>query len=134
MIHSNAQVNPLVDQLNAAPDQLLKINVDDIISSCRQKLNKWRDDCHKEIDHLYEEKCEELRQRCMERLDKQRKDIDQMKLKTNKLIQEQEATFEDIPSLQATINDIKRSVDQFEKKGILVNVQPLAIKKKSDSD
>jgi hypothetical protein len=123
----NSQVNPIVDELNAVADQLSKINVDAVISNCRQKLDKWRDDCHIIIDRFYEEKCQELQQRCYEQVDKQRKEIDQMKSKTKELIREQEATHEDISSLKATINDIKRDVNQFEEKGIIVDVRPLTI-------
>ncbi|CAF4403761.1 unnamed protein product, partial [Rotaria socialis] len=45
----------------------------------------------------------------------------------NELIREQEATHDDICSLKATINDIKRDVDQFEENGIVVDVDPLII-------
>jgi hypothetical protein len=123
----NSQVNPIVDELNAVADQLLKINVNNI--NGRQKLDKWRDDCHVMIDRFYEEKCQELQQRCLERLEQQRKQIDQMKLITSELICEHEATYEDIPTLILTINDIKRDVNQFEEKGIIVDVHPLAINK-----
>ncbi len=125
----NSEVNPLVDELNGAADQLLGINVDNVINNCRQKLDKWRDDSHTTIDRFYEEKCQELKQRCYERVDKKRKEIDQMKSKTNELIQEHEATHEDIPLLKATINDIKHDVNQFEQNGIIVDVRPLTINK-----
>jgi hypothetical protein len=123
----NSQINPLADELNSAADQLLKININDVIRNCREKLDKGRDDCHMIIDRFYDEKCQELQQRCVERVDKQREDIDRIKSKTNELIREQEATLEDIPHLKASINDIKRDVNQFEKNGIIVDVHPLTI-------
>jgi hypothetical protein len=52
-----------------------------------------------------------------------------MKTKMNDLIREQEATHEDIPLLKPTINDIKRDVNQFEEKGIIVDVRSLIINK-----
>jgi hypothetical protein len=125
----NSQLNPIVDELNAVADQFLKMNVNNVISNCRQKLDKWRDDCYTMIDRFYEEKCEELQRRCLERADQQRKQIDQMKLKTSEFIREQEATYEDIPPLILTINDIKRDVNHFEENGILVDVHPLTINK-----
>ncbi|CAF1140787.1 unnamed protein product [Rotaria sp. Silwood1] len=103
------------------------LNVDEVIDKCRQKLDKWRHDCHTIIDRFYEEKCQELQQRCIEQIGQKRKKIHQLKLKTNELIQEQEATHDDIFSLIATINDIKRDVNQFEENGILVDVHPLII-------
>ncbi|CAF5029737.1 unnamed protein product, partial [Rotaria sp. Silwood1] len=84
-------------------------------------------DCHIIINRFYEEKCQELQQRCVQQADQKRKKIHQLKLKTNELIREQEATHEDISLLKATIDDIKRDVNQYEENGILVDVHPLII-------
>ncbi|CAF1128377.1 unnamed protein product [Rotaria sordida] len=123
----NSQVNPLVDEINNLNNQLSALNIDKVISKCRQKLDKWRHDCHIIIDRFYEEKCQELQQRCVQQVGQKRKKIHQLKLKTNELVQEQEVTRDDISSLKATINDIKRDVNQFEENGILVDVYPLII-------
>ncbi|CAF4847139.1 unnamed protein product, partial [Rotaria sp. Silwood2] len=123
----NSQVNPLVDEINNIDNQLSSLNVGESIDKCRQKLDKWRHDCHNIIDHYYEEKCQELQQRCVQQASQKRKKIHQLKLKTNELIQEQEVTYDDISSLKATINDIKRDVNQFEDNGILFDIHPLII-------
>jgi len=126
---TNIQLNTFIDELNATTDQLLKINVLNVIMNCRQKLDKWYDDCHVTIDRFYKEKCQELQLRCLERVDQKQKEINQMKLKIGELIREDDATYEDIPPLILTINDIKRDVNQFEEKGIMVGVHPLTINK-----
>ena len=125
---SNSQLNYFVDEINTLTDQILILNAD-ITDNCHQKLDKWRDDCYMMIDRYYEEKYQELQQRCIERADKYRKEIDQIKEKVNELMHEQKATHEDISSLKATINDIKRDIKQFEEKGIIVDVHPLIIDK-----
>ncbi|CAF3013748.1 unnamed protein product, partial [Rotaria sp. Silwood2] len=91
----NSQVHILVDELNADNDQLSKINMNDIIGSCRQKLDKWRDECNIIIDRFYEEKCQEAEQRCVDRFNKGKTEIEQMKSKATELIKEQEAIHED---------------------------------------
>ena len=53
-------------------------------------------------------------------------DINEITTKLNKLIREEDATYEDISSLKSTINDIK----QFEENGILVDIQSLIINKR----
>ncbi|CAF2482844.1 unnamed protein product [Rotaria sp. Silwood2] len=123
----NSQIHPLVDDINNLDNQLSALNVDEIIDKCRQKLDKWRHDSHKEIDRFYQEKYQELQKRCIERVGQKRKTIHQLKLNTNKLIQEQEATYDDISSLKSIINDIKRDIDQYEENGISVDVYPLII-------
>ncbi|CAF4625699.1 unnamed protein product, partial [Rotaria magnacalcarata] len=46
---------------------------------------------------------QELQERCVEKVGEKRKKIHQLKLKTNELIREQEATHDDICALKATI-------------------------------
>ncbi|CAF3789153.1 unnamed protein product [Rotaria socialis] len=123
----NSQMNPLADEINTLDNQLSLLNVDEVIGKCRQKLDNWRHECHDTVDRFYEEKCQELQQRCVEKVGEKRKKIHELKLKTNELIREQEATHDDICSLKATINDIKRDVNQYEENGIVVDVNPLII-------
>ncbi|CAF2045453.1 unnamed protein product [Rotaria magnacalcarata] len=91
--------------------------------------DKWHHECHATVDRFYEEKCQELQERCVEKVGEKRKKIHQLKLKTNELIREQEATHDDICSLKATINDIKREINQFEENGIVVDADPLIMNK-----
>ncbi|CAM2727210.1 unnamed protein product [Rotaria socialis] len=123
----NSQMNPLADEMSTLDNQLSLLNVDEVIDKCRQKLDKWRHECHATVDRFYEEKCQELQQRCVEKVGEKRKKIHQLKLKINELIREQEATHDDICSLKATINGIKRDVNQYEENGIVVDVNPLII-------
>jgi hypothetical protein len=125
----NSQLNIFVDEINTVGDQVSALNIDTVIENHRQKLDKWRDDCYTVINHLYEEKCQELQQRCAERINKHRREIDQIRTKINELIHEQEATHEDIPLLRATINDVTRDVTQLAEKGIIVDIHPLIIDK-----
>ncbi|CAF5168489.1 unnamed protein product, partial [Rotaria magnacalcarata] len=113
--------------INTLDNQLSLLNVDQVIDKCRQKLDKWRHECHATVDRFYEGKCQELQQRCVEKVGKKQKKIHQLKLKTNELMREQEATHDDICSLKATINDIKRDINQFEENDIVVDADPLII-------
>ncbi|CAF3332823.1 unnamed protein product [Rotaria socialis] len=108
----NSQMNPLADEMSTLDNQLSLLNVDEVIDK---------------FDRFYEEKCQELQQRCVEKVGEKRKNIHQLKLKINELIREQEATHDDICSLKATINGIKRDVNQYEENGIVVDVNPLII-------
>ena len=126
---SNSQLITCADEINTIGHQLSALNIDEVIESCRLKLDKWRDDCYMLINRYYVEKCQELQQRCTERTNKHRERINEIKTKINDLIPEQKATHEDICSLKATINDIKRDIDQFQAKGIIVDVGPLIIPK-----
>ncbi|CAF0906083.1 unnamed protein product [Adineta steineri] len=116
-------------RLNEISDEFSKIIVDDIIVHCREVLDKWRDDSHKTIDQFYQEKCKELEERCIQRVNDRQKQIDNTKVKINDLIREKEATNEDIPLLTTIVNDIKRDVNQFKEDGVIIDTNPLIINK-----
>ncbi|CAF2120138.1 unnamed protein product [Rotaria magnacalcarata] len=92
----NSQIHPLAVEINTLDNQLSLLNVDEVIGKCRQKLDKWHHECHPTVDCFYEEKCQELQERCVEKVGEKRKKIHQLKLKTNELMREQEATHDDI--------------------------------------
>ena len=121
---SSSQLNAFISEINTLGDQLLLLDAE-ITDKDRQKLDKWRDDCYMMINSYYEEKCQELQQRYIERVDKYRREINETKSKVNKLMHEEEATHEDFISLKAIINDIK----QFKEKSIIVDIHPLTINK-----
>ncbi|CAF4071818.1 unnamed protein product [Adineta steineri] len=75
------------------------------------------------------EKCKELEERCIQRVNDQQKQIDNTKVKINDLIREKEATNEDIPLLTTIVNDIKRDVNQFKEDGVIIDTNPLIINK-----
>ena len=124
----NSQLNYFVDDINTLADQLLLLNIE-INDKSHKKLDKWRDDCYTMINNYYEEKYEELQQRYTERVEKYGKEIDQIKEKINEFMRGEEVTHEDIPTLKASINNMKRDIKQFEEKSIIVDIHPLTIKK-----
>lgn len=110
----------LVDEINILGDQLLVSNIE-INDKSQQKLDKCRDDANMVINKYDKEKCEELQQHYIKESDQYRQKIEETKTKMNELIREQNATSDDISSLQSTINDIK----QFLENGVSVDIQQL---------
>ncbi|CAF4234517.1 unnamed protein product, partial [Rotaria sp. Silwood2] len=55
-------LNPLADELNALGVRLETLNIEKVIGNSRQKLEQWRQDCHKKIDCFFGQKCQELDQ------------------------------------------------------------------------
>ncbi|CAF0859919.1 unnamed protein product [Rotaria sordida] len=80
----NSKINPLVDEINNLDNQLSALNVDEVIDKCRQKLDKWRHDCHTIIDRFYEEKYQELQQRCVQQAGQKRKKNSSIKIKNKR--------------------------------------------------
>jgi polyhydroxyalkanoate synthesis regulator phasin len=123
----NSQLNPLSDEINALGERLKSINLENSIGDSHQKLEKWRDDCHKTIDYFFEQKCRELDQCIAKKMEKQREEIGRMRQKMSELIEEQEATHKDIDSLTSTVRGLEREMNKIEKTSLQVEIKALLI-------
>ena len=123
----NSQLNPLTDEINALADRLAAINIQTITSDSRQVLDQWRVNAHQSIDRVYEQKCRELDQCVHETVDRQRKEIAELRSKTSKLIDTQETTKKDINSLISTIRMLERQMTEIEHSRVKIDIRPLNI-------
>ncbi|UJR34202.1 hypothetical protein I4U23_021608 [Adineta vaga] len=124
---TNAQLNPLVDEINTLSAELIMLNCDDITRNYREKLDQWRDDCFTVINQFYDKKCEELNQFCYKRIDLLQTDLEQMRSKISKLITEQEMNTEDMEILQLNISDLRHKFNQLQEKSMEITLNPLII-------
>jgi hypothetical protein len=123
----NSQLNPLSDEINALGERLKTIKLANSIGDSHQKLEKWRNDCHKTIDYFFEQKIREL-DRCIgKKMEKQREEISRMRLKLSELIQEQEATHKDIDSLTSTVRDLELEMSKIEQTSLQIEIKPLVL-------
>ncbi len=123
----NSQLNPLSDEINALGERLKSLKLENSNGDSHQKLEKWRDDCHKTIDYFFEQKCQELDRCIAKKMEKQREEISRMRIKMSELIQEQEATHRDIDSLTSTVRDLEREMSKIEQTSLQVEMKALVI-------
>jgi hypothetical protein len=122
-----SQLNPLTDEINMLGDRLKSFNIHEAISDGRQKLEKWRKDCHKKIDRFIEEKYQELEHLIADKLDRQQKEILRIQSKVAKLVREQETTRQDIDLLTATIRQLEKEMNKIEETDIQINTRSLVV-------
>jgi hypothetical protein len=121
------QLNPLIDEINALGDRLKSLNIEKAVSSCRRKLEQWRDDCHQRIDRLFQQKSKELDQLVDEKVKKQQQEILQIQAKIAELIREEETTRRDIDSLTSATHHLKEQMDKIENISFNIDTHPLVI-------
>ena len=123
----NSQLNPLSDEINALGERLKSINVENTIGDSHQKLEQWRTDCHKTIDHFFEQKCREL-DRCIgKKMEKQREEINRVRVKMTELIREQEATHTEIDTLTSAVRELEREIRKIEQTSLQLEIRSLVI-------
>ncbi|CAF0731725.1 unnamed protein product [Rotaria sp. Silwood1] len=95
----------------------------------RQQLDQWRHESHQTIDLYYEKKCQELDNKTIqnETINQNRQVIEWIKLKINQLIREQDTTQEQIDSLKAATNAVKREIEQIPTEDFQLNIPPLIL-------
>ncbi|CAF3889040.1 unnamed protein product [Rotaria sp. Silwood1] len=119
----NAQLPPLAHQINALSNQFNNGVL--LESSELTELKQWREDAHKTVDQFYERKYRQFEQVIQERKDKQKKELDRMRSNVNELIQEQEATQDQIDIMTESIRSLERDVNNLEH--VHFNINPLVI-------
>ncbi|CAF0862721.1 unnamed protein product [Rotaria sordida] len=124
---NNPQLNPLINQFNILDEQLKSSNTDKLIGDCRQKLIQWRDNCHKMINQLYEQKIHELDQRCLQKLDEQRTQLNLIRSKMTELTRQQENNQKHIDSTTLTIRHIHEEIKAIENTHLQLDIRPLTI-------
>ncbi|CAF4899194.1 unnamed protein product [Rotaria sp. Silwood1] len=122
-----SQLNPLTDEINAFEDRLNTLNIQKIIDHSREKLEQWREDCHKKIDYFFEKKCQELDQLVNENVGQQRRELNQIQMKITEFINTQETTRQHIDLLTSAIRQLETNMNNIEQTHITVNTRPLVI-------
>ncbi|CAF2187146.1 unnamed protein product [Rotaria magnacalcarata] len=107
-----AQLNPFTDEINQLGDRLKTLTIEQTTSNSRRKLRQWHEDCHKKIDCFLENKCQELDQIINEKVEQPQKNFNRIHLKITDLINAQEATRQDIDSLNSTIQRLKSQMNK----------------------
>ncbi len=88
-------------------------------------LDQWRTDSHRTIDRFYETQRRHFEQFIQENRDKQRKEIDHLRLKILDLIREQNATQDDIQLIKDSIQLIEKDFNDLQH--LQCNIRPLVI-------
>jgi hypothetical protein len=122
-----SQLNPLTDEINALGDRLKTLNIQKAVGGCHQKLEKWRMDCHRKIDHFFEQKSKELYRLFDEKVQKQQEGIVRIQSKVAEVIREQETTRQDIDSLASTIRQLESNMNKIEQMCFTITTRPLLI-------
>ncbi|CAF2888407.1 unnamed protein product [Rotaria sp. Silwood2] len=122
-----SQLNPLTDEINALRNRFKTINIQKTIGNNRQKLEEWREDCHKKIDCFFKKKCQELDQLVNEIVDQQQEKLNQIQTKIIDLINAQETTRQDIDLLTSTIGQLQTNINNIENICFTINTRPLVI-------
>jgi hypothetical protein len=122
-----SQLNPLTDDINALGDRLKTINIQDVVSGSRKKLEQWRRDCYEKINRFFEQKCQELDRLVVDKLDKQRENILQIQMKVAKLVREQEVTRQDIDLLTADIRQLENEINETEQASLKISTRPIVV-------
>ncbi|CAF4837538.1 unnamed protein product, partial [Rotaria sp. Silwood2] len=85
------------------------------------------DICYQKIDHLFEEKCQELDQLVADILDKQRDKLSHIQSEISKRIHSKEITQQNIESFTSNISQLNDELKRIEHTNIQCNISPLII-------
>ncbi|CAF4802120.1 unnamed protein product, partial [Rotaria magnacalcarata] len=74
-------LNRLIDDINVVGDRLKILYMEAVIWTCREKLERRRNDCHENIDSFFEKKSQMLNEIIHQEVDQQRQKLDEIHTK-----------------------------------------------------
>jgi len=123
----NAQVEPLVDNVNQICDRLQQIDINYLLQPIRIELDQWKQSAFQTIERIYEEKSNEINHLLTKQLENLRKQTEQIQKTLSELIRQKDATNEQIEFLITKIQNIEKEINDFENKSIDLNIYPLVL-------
>ncbi|CAF3862871.1 unnamed protein product [Rotaria sordida] len=112
------QLNPLTDEINTIDNRLITIDIKELIIEYCKQLEQWRNECHKTIDYLFEKKYKELQQITINKIDKQKNEINLIK--------------KEIYQFNENLNTIEHTSFKINIQPLLINDNLIEIEEKSD--
>jgi hypothetical protein len=122
-----SKLNDLTGQINELTNQLEIFDTKNVSSDFLLILDQWRLNSYKIIDRFYEKKCEELNHYIREILNKQEKEVNDVRLKIAKMINVQQTTNTNINLLISNIKTLQEQMKQIENISIEIDVSSLVI-------
>jgi hypothetical protein len=129
----NSRLNPLVDIMNTLGSRIQSIDIRKTFGNCRQKLEQWRLESHKKIDEFFEQKCQELDQIIVEKLNEQQEEMNKIKSRIDELLREQQVTRQDIYELSSIMDHLEREINNIDTKFVEIHTHPLTLENNSIS-
>ncbi|CAF4365793.1 unnamed protein product, partial [Rotaria sp. Silwood2] len=116
----NSRLIPLADEINSLLQRIQSDSSNE--SSCLKDLEKWRREAHQTVDRFYETKRKQL----INEIGKDKKvELNLLRNKIDELIQEQDATQDQIDLITEDIHSIQRAIDEFQ--NLSLTIRPFTI-------
>lgn len=120
-----SKVKPLIEQIGILENRIKDLDVENMISNARQTLEEWRLDCYKKIDQFIEEKCYQLTQYVIHKIDDHRTHINQMRSKLTQLLNKEEMITRYLNSAKSKLEELKNEVTKTEQTTFNIQIQSL---------
>jgi len=108
--------------VNLYNSRLKDSNIDENINNAHQKLDQWREECHKKIEELYQKKLEELNSY----INQLKPEYEEKKTRVQRNIS-QLNDQQNIDLRQTTIHSIEQDLNDIEQTSLQIHIRPLHI-------
>ncbi|CAF0974273.1 unnamed protein product [Adineta steineri] len=123
----NAQLEPLIDNINQLADRLRQVNIDSLLQPIRIQLDQWKQEAFQSIERIYEQKSNELNELISKKLNHLRQETEQIQTRIAQVIRNHDSTNEQIDVFVKTIQNLERETTDINIKPININIRPLIL-------
>ena len=126
------QIDPLVNEINEMVENIRALTIDKITEPSFAQLQQWRTDMHRQIDEIFLAKTKEMedliatnKEKFIEHQKQQLESVVKMQDQVRQLVEDEDATIEQIQSLKNQIATVQKSLVSFEKDFLSVSTREL---------
>lgn len=119
------QFNPLSEQFNNVQNQVTDLKVDDLTKNARASLAQWRDEYHRTINRIFDQKCAELEQRAQEKINQLQTNMRQMRNTLRPIMEQREADRQTISSTRSKLELVEQVLDNMKNRAFTVTIPPI---------
>ncbi|UJR27909.1 hypothetical protein I4U23_009170 [Adineta vaga] len=107
---ANVELTFLSDELN---ELVNSIRQDDLNRNALEQIEQWREESHRRIEELYDEKRQEIKIQINEKFLQQMKVLRDFGAKIKELINEGDASFKEIQDIKNSLKDYRKQCEQL---------------------
>lgn len=123
----NSQSDSDDNMVNLYNSRLKAFNIDEIVNDTHNKLDQWRNDCHKIIEDFYQQKLQDLNSYIDEAKNQYEIKKQHVQSNLNLLKEQQHKNEENKDLIKFTISSIERDLSEIEQTSIQINLRPLVL-------
>jgi hypothetical protein len=123
----NSRLNLLADEIDTFDRQLLGVDLRKYTQTTNDRLQSWRLEAYKVIDHYCEQKYRDVEHYLMKIINQKREGIEHIRTNMLDIVQKRQMTVDLIDSLRSNLHTIENEINDIDRKYLSISTSTLIL-------